>query len=137
LLYEAIMEGAMRSMCRLAAAALTGTLVGAMAVAQSVGVASIEAAFAEADRNGDGAIDVDEYVAHSVVLFEAAGGTDTREIPRSALADVSASEFNRADRDRNGRLSLGEVVADKMIDFFETDTNHDGVLTPVEVVAAG
>jgi hypothetical protein len=120
-----------------AALAAVFALIGGMTAAQSAGNVTIEAAFAEADRNGDGAINVDEYVAHSVFLFESAGGTDTREIRRGSLSGVSASEFNRADRDRNGGLSLGEVVADKMIDFFETDTNHDGVLTVVEVVAAG
>lgn len=121
----------------LVAVALTFTLLACVASAQSSTNAAIEAAFLEADKNGDGAINVDEYVAHTVVLFEAGGGTDTREIPRSALQDVNAADFSRADRDRNGALSLGEVVAEKMIDFFETDTNHDGVLSSTEVVAGG
>jgi Ca2+-binding EF-hand superfamily protein len=117
--------------------ALGCALFASMATAQGAVDEAIQAAFSEADNNGDGAINVDEYVAHTVVLFEAAGGTDTREVPRSALQDVNAADFNRADRDRNGALSLGEVVADKMIDFFETDANHDGVLSPTEVVAGG
>lgn len=120
-----------------AGVALACALFAGAAIAQSATDDQIEAAFAAADRNGDSVIDVDEYVAHTVVLFEAAGGTDTREIPRSSLQDVSAEEFDRADRDRNGALSLGEVVADKMIEFFETDTNHDGVLSLTEVVTAG
>ena len=97
----------------------------------------IQAAFAEADVNEDEVINVDEYVGFSVRLFEAAGGTDDREIPKSELLDVEDADFARADRDQNGSLSLGEVVADKMLDFFETDTDQNGVLSLAEVLAAG
>ena len=120
----------------LSALALTGATA-SLSWANGPETAQIQRAFSEADVNNDGAINVDEYVGHSVRLFEAAGGTDTREIPRSALRNVKNADFARADRDRNGALSLGEVVADKMLDFFETDTNHDGVLSLDEVIAAG
>lgn len=119
-----------------ATAILVAGAIAGLAWADEATNVEIQAAFAEADKNDDEVINVDEYVGFSVRLFEAAGGTDDREIPKSDLDDVEDADFARADRDQNGSLSLGEVVADKMLDFFETDTNKNGVLSLAEVLAA-
>lgn len=118
------------------AALVLGAGLAVPAAAQTATRETITIAFQQADRNGDGALNLDEYIANSVVLYEQAGGTATKGIARGAIPGLSTAQFNAIDRNRDGRISLGEFVAEKVIEFFDADTNHDGVLTVTEIIAA-
>lgn len=109
------------------------------AVAQPASPDAVRKAFAEADANKDGALNIDEYVANVIYVFKQVDrnrdGYITVEEARAYWGDnFRADLFKAADRNGDGRLSVGEAVAAKIIDFFEIDTNHDGVLTIEEVL---
>ncbi len=115
------------------AAALPGT-----SVAQTANEAEIRQAFATADVNGDGAIDVNEYVANVIYIFKRIDVDHDGYITLQEWAvynpGYDPKRFKTADRNGDGKISLGEAVAAKMIEFFDIDTNHDGVLTIEEVL---
>ena len=95
----------------------------------------IRAAFKDADINGDGYVNIDEYVGYIVLQFARLdrnrdGYLATSELPK----DHDPARARAADRNGDGRLSLGEIVGDRIVDFFEADTNHDGVITVEELL---
>lgn len=95
----------------------------------------IEAAFAKADANGDGVVNVDEFVGFIVSEFHARESEIDGRLIRADVADMPDARFAEIDRDGDGALSLGEVVGDAMIVFFAADANRDGVLTLEEILA--
>lgn len=96
----------------------------------------IRAAFDEADVNGDGVINIDEYVGYIVELFAVLDKNDDSYLYPEDFSDVSPKDFALYDRDQDGRLSLGEAVAGKIIEAFEADINVDGVPTLEELIEA-
>jgi Ca2+-binding EF-hand superfamily protein len=93
----------------------------------------VAAAVKAGDKDNDGSIDIDEFVAYEIELFTAADKNRDRFLsPQEAGAPEAL--FRAADRNNDGRLSLGEAVASKVIDFFEIDTNKDGVITVQEIM---
>jgi hypothetical protein len=124
---------------RLAAAAIaTGVLI-APAGAQQASQEGVRKAFAEADANRDGYLNIDEYVGHVILVFKGADRNgDGFIVASEAVAHNpthNPADFTKADRNGDGRLSMGEVVAAKIIIFFDVDSNKDGVLTVDEVLA--
>jgi hypothetical protein len=126
------------NLCRLALRLgflVLGTAIAEPAMAQDTTREKLAAAFEEADSNGDGFINVDEYVAYMVRAF---AGLDIDRDGYLAPADVSKTtpeRFAQIDRDGDGRISLGEGVAEKMIDYFAIDTDEDGVFSFTELLA--
>ena len=51
------------------------------------------------------------------------------------LGEVEQDVFARADRDKNGKLSLAEFTAARFKDFDAADTNDDEVLSAAEIEA--
>jgi len=119
-----------------AAGAAIGTmLLFGTARAQQWTEESIRTAFAEADVNRDGYVDVDEFVGRSVLLFQQADANHDGLVVPSEAKNVSPKRFKNADRNGDGRLSLGEAAGAKLVDFFEMDTSKDGVVTIEELLA--
>lgn len=118
--------------------ALGATLFVGSALAQQPSQDGIRKAFTEADANRDGYLNVDEFVGNVVLVFKGADRNGDGFIVESeAVAHNPAhnpADFKKADRNGDGRLSLGEVVAAKIIIFFDVDANRDGVLTVDEVL---
>ncbi len=56
--------------------------------------------------------------------------------PKSPLTDAEreARRFNRYDRDKDGRITRDEYLANRKKGFARLDTNHDGVLSFDEYV---
>src|SRR5262245_10433661 len=105
-------------------AALTGvTALAGSALAQQVNEDAIRKAFAEADANGDGVLNLDEYVGHVIYVFKRIDTNGDRVITiEEAIAfnpQHNPAMFKAADRNGDGRLSVGEAAAAKVIDFFE------------------
>jgi hypothetical protein len=119
---------------RLTMTAAAATLAAGAAFGQAQPPA-LEEAFRAADVNGDGAVNVDEFVAHFIGVF---ADLDKNRDGKLAFADIpnaDAARFRAADRDGDLMLSLGEVVADRIYHFFEMDTNRDGVISLEELLA--
>jgi Ca2+-binding EF-hand superfamily protein len=108
------------------------------AVAQQVNEETIRMAFADADVNGDGVLNLDEYVGHVIYVFKRIDvnrdGYITFEEAIAYSPVHNVATMKAMDRNGDGRLSVGEVAGAKVIDFFEMDTNHDGVITVEELI---
>jgi Ca2+-binding EF-hand superfamily protein len=121
-----------------ACAAVGALLVPGPAGAQQANEAEIRTAFAAADVNGDGFIDVNEFVAQTIYIFKRVDkdGDGYISIQEWTVYNpgVGADRFKMTDRNGDGKISLGEAVAVKMVEFFDIDTNRDGVITVDELL---
>jgi Ca2+-binding EF-hand superfamily protein len=94
------------------------------------------AAFAESDTNHDGSVDHGEFHARIVEVFYSAdadknGFLDATELERLTFPE----DFTANDKDRNGRVAMGEFLRVRFTDYEAADGNGDGVLSVDEVVA--
>lgn len=108
------------------------------AIGQQPNEDAIRKTFAEADVNGDGVLNLDEYVGHVIYVFKRIDvnrdGFISYEEAIAFNPAHTAAAMKLVDRNGDGRLSVGEVAGAKVIDFFEMDTNHDGVITVEELI---
>jgi hypothetical protein len=111
------------------AAALTA---GAAAAAPSE--AQLREAFAAADVNDDGVVDVDEYVAYFAAAFRRMDSSGKGYLTLDQFSNPDAARFASADRNDDGRISMGEAIAERMIVFFDIASN-DGSITLDELLA--
>jgi Ca2+-binding EF-hand superfamily protein len=106
------------------------------ALAQPAGDEALRKAFAQADANSDGMLDLDGSSA-TIYLFR------RRREPRRSITITEAivmspgmtdAAFRSADRNGDGKLSVGEAAAAKVIVFFDVDTDRNGVISIDELV---
>jgi len=116
------------------ATALAAAGLASQAHAQPVDEEKIRAAFIVADANGDGYVNVDEYVAYIIYAVGTLDKNHDHYLVPEELPYSEPERFKSADRNGDGKLSLGEAVAIKMIDYFDIDTNHDGALSIDEIL---
>jgi Ca2+-binding EF-hand superfamily protein len=117
-----------------AAVALAAGGLAGPSYAQPVDEPKIRAAFVTADQNGDGYVNVDEYVAYIIYAVGTYDKNGDHYLTPDELPYSEPARFKSADRNGDGKLSLGESVAIKMIDYFDVDTNHDGALSIDEIL---
>jgi hypothetical protein len=96
-----------------------------------------KAAHAEADRNGDGQIDRQEFYVRMVEIFfhgdvDKDGFMKPEELNAVTLIE---EDFSEADGDRDGRISLYEFIEVRYDDLEDADTDSNGRLSVEEVVA--
>lgn len=94
----------------------------------------IRAAFAAADVNKDGVVDLDEGAADAILVFASLDTNRDGFLVVGELKNHDPMRFKRADRDGDGKLSLAEVAADRVYEFFLIDVNRNGVVTIDEVL---
>jgi hypothetical protein len=109
----------------IAGAGLAAGLAGTAAAQDEAG---LRAAFTRADRNADGVIDIDEYVAYFIEAFRGLDRNGDGFLVLSDFDNPDARRFRAADRDGDGRISLGEGIADRIILFFDIASN-DGTIS--------
>jgi hypothetical protein len=93
-------------------------------------------AFQETDTNQDGVIDRAEFQERLTWIFYKAdldknGYLDVTEQKKLVFPE----DFATDDRDHDGRVSLREFLRIRFIDYDKADTDRDGVLSLDEVVA--
>lgn len=125
---------------------LSGAFVAGLGVVAAVAFAEEAArqpqdpriAFAETDENADGGVDREEFHHRMVeIFFHGDRDKDGHMTPAELAGAVEfPKDFDRADRDGDGRISLYEFIQVRFATFDEVDTNHDGLLSVGEVVEA-
>ena len=95
-----------------------------------------QAMWDNADKNKDGGIDRPEYLGAMTDAFffvdaDKDGQLTLTEI-RTAAETLDAKQFEDADRDKNGKLSIYEYENALSKDFDTADTNMDGKVTVEE-----
>jgi Ca2+-binding EF-hand superfamily protein len=121
----------------MAALVLAGLCAGTASAAEPAPPAhDPRAAFAETDTDENGVVDRGEFNARIVEVFYFAdtdkNGTLT---PEEQKRLVFPEDFKAADKDSDGRLTLREFLRVRFAEFDVADTNEDGVLSVEEVVA--
>lgn len=90
-------------------------------------------AFTAADVNKDGVIDIDESVGNAILIFASLDKNKDGYLSFDELPGYDPNRLKRADRNDDGKLSVGEVASDRVWEFFEADTDRNGVVTFEEV----
>lgn len=90
-------------------------------------------AFEAADVNKDGVIDIDESVGNSILIFAVLDKNKDGYLLFDELPGYDPNRLKRADRNDDGKLSISEVASDRVWEFFEADTDRNGVVTFEEV----
>ena len=97
----------------------------------------VKAAFAQADQNGDGAIEIDEFHERLIDIFflgdvDKDGFLSEEEFVKVV---VIKEDFAIVDTSSDGKLSKREFVNARLPIFFAMDKDKDGSLSIVEVTA--
>jgi Ca2+-binding EF-hand superfamily protein len=93
----------------------------------------LRSAFNAADVNKDSVIDIDESVGNSILIFATLDKNKDGYLSFDELPGYDPNRLKRADRNDDGKLSIGEVASDRVWEFFEADTDRNGVITFEEV----
>lgn len=110
----------------------------ASAGAQQAPAYDVKAAFSQADLNGNQSIELDEFYERLVDVFflgdtNKDGFLEKEEFVRVVVIDEN---FEKIDRDGDGKLSRQEFVGGRLPMFLEIDVDDDGELSITEVTAA-
>lgn len=94
-------------------------------------------AFAEADKNKDGAIEMTEFTERIVDVFFIGDKNKDGKLSKDEYdaVVVTREDFARVDKNGDGFVSESEFMASRVPLFEKADTNHDGKLSEAEVVS--
>jgi hypothetical protein len=110
----------------------------ASAVAEQAPAYDVRAAFLEADRNGDNAIEIDEFYERLVDVYFLGDTNKNGFLEKDEFVRVVVinENFEKIDRDGDGKLSRKEFVAGRLPMFLQIDSDDDGSLSITEVTVA-
>jgi hypothetical protein len=89
---------------------LIGAVLAALSVAGPASADELSDGFAEADLDGDGRLDADEYLAAVILTFAARDEDRDRLLTSAELPEASAEGIARIDSDGDGMISVGEAA---------------------------
>ena len=120
----------------LSALVIAAAMLGVASLAHA-GQITPKQAFENADADGDGNVDVEEYRRRKVEIFVVMDANGDGFIIIGEVPDEHKSKFEKVDENKDGRITLHEYLVFVMPAFWlEYDTNKDTVLTIDEVEAA-
>ena len=98
---------------------------------------NLEIIFVEADANGDFVLSKGEILQIAIEQFGIADVNGDQMIEADEAGDLAADpEFSDNDTNKDGSLSIEEMIDEKLADFASIDTNGDGFLSLDEMEAA-
>jgi Ca2+-binding EF-hand superfamily protein len=120
----------------LAAAALLGTAAAADEQGAQPDRYDPRVAHRETDLNGDGYVDREEFQRRMMDVFFAGDSDKNGFMTRAELerAVIYPNDFDVADW-KDGRISFAEFVRVRFEDYTVVDTDRDGMLSLEEIVA--
>jgi hypothetical protein len=120
-------------------AVLAAFMAASVASGQQPSPAELQSIFGKADRNNDGHVDRIEYlsVQSEIFLFTDAdknGYLTVVEVRQ--LFPLTQKDFEAADRDKDGRLSMDEFLGAVSKDFEQADKDGNGKMSFDELLEA-
>lgn len=99
-------------------------------------ISDVEILFIKADTDGDLVLSKAEYLIIAVTQFGITDSNRNNLLEKKEIGELSGDkEFTDNDGDKDGALSIEEVLKEKLADFSAADTNQDGRLSLGEVKA--
>ncbi len=97
-------------------------------------MSDLEIIFVKADQNGDLVLNKGEVLLIAIAQFNLIDSDRDGLLEKQEVGDLASDpEFSDNDANKDGALSIEEVITEKLADFKAADTNSDGVLTIIEV----
>jgi hypothetical protein len=97
-------------------------------------MSNLEILFVKVDQNGDLVLNKGEVLLVTITQFNLANSDRDNMLEKQEVGDLATHpEFSDNDTNKDGSLSIEEIIAEKLADFKAADTNNDGVLTIIEV----
>ncbi len=94
----------------------------------------LEIIFVKGDQNGDLVLNKAEVLLIAITRFNVSDSDRDNMLEKQEVGELASNpEFSDNDTDKDGALSIEEVIAEKLADFKAADSNSDGVLTIIEV----
>ena len=115
--------------------------VAAVAITALVGVAhaemtDLEVVFVKTDQNGDSTLSKAEVLQIAIQQFVIADTDGDGMLEKEEVGDLATDpEFSDNDSDKDGSLSIDEMIEEKLADFSSIDKTADGSISLEELKA--
>lgn len=97
-------------------------------------MSDLEVLFVKVDQDGDLVLNKGEVLVIAIRQFNLSDSDRDGMLEKEEVGDLASDpEFLDNDENKDGALSIEEVITEKLADFKTADTNNDGVLTVIEV----
>ena len=97
-------------------------------------LSEVEVIFIKADRNGDLVLNKAEVLLVGLIQFDQSDSDKDNLLEKQEAGDLSKDpEFSDNDTNKDGALSVEEMIEEKLADFKAADTDGNGFLTVDEV----
>lgn len=97
-------------------------------------MSDLEILFVNVDQDGDMVLNKGEVLLIAIRQFNLSDSDRDGMLEKQEVGKLASDpEFSDNDANKDGGLSIEEVITEKLADFKSADTNNDGVLTVIEV----
>lgn len=120
-----------------AIAAAAAVAVTALIVPAQAEMTNLEIIFVKADENGDLMLSKGEVLRVAIEQFSIADADGDDMVEADEAGDLASDpEFSDNDANKDGSISIEEMIEEKLADFARIDENSDGALSLEELQAA-